>query len=454
MRRRQWMLIPLIIMIVVAGVIFASAPRLEDVFPRQGAEWVPAAIQMELTFSQLMQPGSVEEHLSIDPPRAGAFEWEGKRLVFTPHQDWSRGEVVTIELKAGARSVHGLPMLRGYNWSFTIAPSLLLYLWPADGPADLHTLDPLSGKTVSLTNTPLGVLDYAIGDRGMTIFYSASLEDRGSGIYRLDRVSGETALIFDCPDTECGSLAPSPGTRWLAFTKASPMERDDLPLIQVWLLNLSNGESFPVDESGHLTSIPCWSTDGLLAYYDETEKAFMFYDPGGGLVDRLSNQTGEVGSWSPNGNDFIVPELVLVSLKDASNRIVGVTLSSHLTRYNLVMNSWVDMTRADNLEDMNPVFSPNGIYIAFTRKSLDPNSWTPGRQVWLMRSDGTQAYPLTANADFNHSNLTWSSDSRFIAYVRSDQTALTEPLEVWVYDLEQRNAMRLVIGGYEPQWMP
>ena len=51
------------------------------------------------------------------------------------------------------------------------------------------------------------------------------------------------------------------------------------------------------------------------------------------------------------------------------------------------------------VEDVSPVFSPDGKWIAFARRYLDPLRWTPGRQVWLMRADGTEAVQGHAEGD-------------------------------------------------------
>ena len=113
-----------------------------------------------------------------------------------------------------------------------------------------------------------------------------------------------------------------------------------------------------------------------------------------------------------------------------------------------------DLTQANVLEDGSPVFSPDGSWIAFSRRYLDSARWTPGKQLWLMRPDGSEAHPLTQAGDYNHHDFAWSLDGKQIAYIRFNQTILTEPAELWLINADGSQPLELVKGAYAPQWMP
>jgi Tol biopolymer transport system component len=116
----------------------------------------------------------------------------------------------------------------------------------------------------------------------------------------------------------------------------------------------------------------------------------------------------------------------------------------------------VDLWRTGfgQVEDAAPVYSPDGRWIALARKHLEGDLWTLGRQLWMMRADGSGARALSEEPDYNHSAIAWSADSTTLAYMRFNQGDFTQASEIWVSGLEEGQARRLIIGGYLPQWVP
>ena len=144
------------------------------------------------------------------------------------------------------------------------------------------------------------------------------------------------------------------------------------------------GPTTPLGDLTHAISQPRWSPTGKLAYYDQTSQAYIIYDLQTGSSLRLPNQTGQGGSWSPDGRYFVAAEISITRLNATTE--VGV---SRLLRYDAETGAAVDLTRLDDVEDVNPVFSPDGGLIAFGRKYLDPARWTLGRPLWMMAADGS-----------------------------------------------------------------
>jgi hypothetical protein len=71
-----------------------------------------------------------------------------------------------------------------------------------------------------------------------------------------------------------------------------------------------------------------------------------------------------------------------------------------------------------------------------------------------MAPDGSGALALTSAGLFHHTALAWRPDGTEIAYVRSNQADLNEPPEIWVIPVDGEAAVRLVIGGFAPLWIP
>jgi Tol biopolymer transport system component len=452
----------LLLGLLIAAILLA--PRVVAFYPNPGSLHAPAAAQITLVFSRPMDQSSVETRLSVDPSVRGQFSWEGERLTFRPERPWPEGSTVQVRLAAGGHSTRYLPMLRIQAWSFTVGVPRIAYLWPANGPADVYAR-PVEGEDTSrLTQTELGVYDYNLSRDGATLVYSAERSDGGTDLRLLDLSAGEDRLVLTCSGGErCRAPSLSPAVDTLAFERvtlraegaAGPVSGPS----RVWAISLSPGaQPFRVGPEGHVSSMPVWSPSGRLAYYDNTLAAIVFVDLSAGLAPLayVPSDLGLTGSWSPDGAYLVFPEIVFPATPPAGASDEGaVRFYSHILRAEARSGSVVDLWRPGTglVEDASPAYSPDGQWIAFARKYLEHERWTLGRQLWVMRADGSGAHSLTDEPDFNYSALAWSPDSSTLVYMRFNQADLTQTAEIWTMDLDGQNPRRLIIGGYLPRWL-
>jgi Tol biopolymer transport system component len=478
MRKQLWITLLLGVLLALLVILgyWLGTPHLLSVSPAAGATNVPPGAEVRLNFSRTMQTAAFASFLTFNPAMPGNYSQQGHTLVFTPAQPWPAGVTVQARLLAGASAsgIIALPLPQGSEWSFTIRQPSIVYLYPATDPANLYIQNPLSGATRALINVTGGVLDFDVSADGSLLYYSLR-QDTGSAIYRQSLVaepgSGATPgaaqtgstgpkpeLVLDCTEALCDALALSPKGDYLAYERGMLPGSGQSGNFQVWVLPLTTGEPakpFLAGAGDHQTTQPAWSSAGLLAFYDSNDKAYIFTEPGRGERGRFANQTGQDGVWHPDGHAFLAPEIVFVDT-GSSPSVTGLAprADSHLILYNLDTKTTQDLTPSEGIEDTSPVFSPDGKFLAFARKYLDAKRWTPGRQLWIARVDTREARPLTSEPVYNHYQFTWSLSGDQLAYVRFNQTTLTEPPEIWIMNLLDGTQSRLVVGGYLPRWTP
>jgi Tol biopolymer transport system component len=466
------LLIGLLLAAGLALVFVWQTPKVVGISPAAGARDVTANAVVQVTFSRAMQPETVYSRLRIQPTVRGNFTWLGNTLTFTPDQPWPAGATLQVQLAAGALSDGFLPqpLNSEVRWSFTVRQPRLVFLYPSDGPANIYYQGPNTGENYLLTDTIRGVQDFDVSPDGSAIWYSERNARGGSDIYRLSLPQQETSnqegapeatpavpeLVVECPQALCRAVTLSPKGEYLAYEREALPQAGQATDPQVWMMRLSGADTKPflAGELDHQTILPAWSSQDKLVFYDSTDAAFVLYDPAQGEIDRFSNQTGQPGDWQPDGQAFLAPEILFLDPGPAVVSGLERLADSHLLLHDWQTNTTRDLTQQEGIEDAAPAFAPDGASLAFARKYLDPQRWTPGRQLWLMRLAENVARPLTADPVYHHFDFAWSPDGGWLAYVRFNQTALTEPPEIWITQPLTGQTNLIIRGGYAPQWIP
>ncbi|MBN2550381.1 MAG: PD40 domain-containing protein, partial [Anaerolineales bacterium] len=445
------------IRLLLGGVLFLafaitagywwSLPRLVSYTPADGSRDVSASAPIQITFSRRMDLASIQERLTLQPRIPGDFSWQGSTLVFTPQDPWPAGAAVKVSLAAGSRAAAfpALTLSQEVNWSFAARQPRLVYLFPADGPANIYLLNPFTGESEALTDSPGGVQDFSVSAGGNEIYYSVRSIQGGSEIYRLDlaeltQASGSATavptrglptpkLVFTCLQAACRYPAISPDGSFLAYERTAFFEKDQPKYPQVWVVKLPIADPTAPEpapsragEGLHQTVQPSWSPDDLLTFYDTNTAAFVFLDPLSSQQTLFPNQTGQPGAWHPGGKMYLAPEINFLDANTSSTLTdLQALANSHLILFDRSTGQTQDLTPEEGMEDTSPAFSPDGVYLVFARKFLDLNRWTPGRQAWLLRLDNLQARPLTSEPYYNHFEFSWSPLGDRLAYVRFNQ---------------------------------
>ncbi|MCX6071950.1 MAG: Ig-like domain-containing protein [Chloroflexi bacterium] len=466
MRRRipGWAWLPVGVAVGLAAARLILAPRILERWPAPRAS-VPATAEIRITFDQAMDEASVMERLHVFPSQDGQLRWQGSTLVYRQKESWPSGGTVEVRLDSGARSRRGAGMVMSARWSFTVAEPRLVYLWPADGPAQVYARVLGEADAVPLTATPGGVIDFSIGARGTRVVYVAVLGDDSTELRGLDLIRGQDRLLFTCPaGGSCTSPELSPDGNRLAFVRATAQAGATQQVqSRVWLQEEGTTEPVAVSPEGDVASSPFWSPQGWLSFVDSTRGAILVVDAARGEpftpIAVLPSSLGERGTWSPAGDLLIYPDLLL-PIEEPSDEASGEespgVMETHLFCWDVPSGTLTDLTGVGGwqAEDASLTFTPDGDWVVFSRRLLTPGDGTPGKQLGRMRPDGLQADQLTDEAFINHGPPTAGPQGTLLAYLRFNVEAPLEPAEVWWFDLESRTGNLVAKGGYLPAWIP
>jgi Tol biopolymer transport system component len=465
-----FVIIAAVVLLLAAGAYYViNRPGVVSTFPADSLSNIPASASILIEFSTSMNHESVEKRFSIEPANPGQFSWQENTFQFTPQQPLLPGTDYHFSLQSGARSDSLIPiaMTQPLEVKFTTGQPRLLFLSPSGEQANLFLYDFSNNETIQITNSLSGINGYqAAPDTGM-VYFSQPEGSGSSNIYRVDLnqivdASSEIKYhtVLSCPDASCTNPRLSPSGERMAYERLSfdPAGGHSQP--QVWIVDLSQDSSGdfdlrPAGHPDHQTITPNWSPEGLLSIYDKDEQAFQVLDRSYERLLRIESETGQPGEWYVQGSSFIVPEILFVDEPPANDQTdLDVYAASHLIRYNISEGTVADLTSDDFAEDTMPAFSPDGRYLAFARKFVDSQRWSPGRQIWRLELGSNSSIPLTSQPEINHLDFAWSPDSDRLAYVRFDQTSLIEPTSIWVMDMASGVTVEIIQEGYAPQWLP
>ncbi len=318
-----------------------------------------------------------------------------------------------------------------------------LFRQPLDGPAEQLT-------GVSQPAAP-EVIDFALSPDGRQVVYAAVNGDDGTLLRSLSTAGGGETALLDCAATECTGLVWSPDGQRLIYERR-PLGDSRAGAARLYWLDPTTGDTVPLldaDTPGYGARFSPGSVpDGAwLSYVSPADEGVVLYRLSDGAQRLLSSRVGSPAAFSPDSAAVVVGDVALLEGQAGQEGE-----SSAVYLYRTLLDGDAPRERlspAGAQADSAPTFSPDGQWITFGRAA---SGTATGRQLWLMRADGSEARALTNDPNVFHGPPSWSADGRTLLYQRFD---LSDPVgrpSVWLMDVATGEQRLLAEGGYLPVW--
>jgi TolB protein len=309
-----------------------------------------------------------------------------------------------------------------------------------------------------LTNETAEILSYAPSPDGSQIVYAAAQADGSTTIQLFtlkNRIAGSPQTVLTCDNAECSQPVWHPDGRRLLYERRTP---PGFSRPQLWWLNIATGETMLLlEKKTAVGSNARFSPDGswisFAASPDEGIRLFNFDD--GRSFTFISN-VGTPAAWHPLGKQLLIQNSRTVVFHGKNNSNHREHSHDYATAVSLYLATLE--TQATNLlssdgafDDGNPAWSPDGEWIAFGRRLAQTNT---GRQLWLMRADGSEARPLTNDIAIHFGPPSWSPDGRFLLFQQVNSSRPQTPPSIWMMAIDTDEFSQIVPDGFLPTWLP
>lgn len=415
--------------------------------PAADAEQVSTRARIQIVFDAPIAdvpPTAV----SLDPATPGQLTTRDNTLTFTPDAPLAPDTNYQITVAAESVSARGRTLLEPLTWTFRTGHPRVVYIgWPEESTNQIYVADLDGSPPVQLSQAPSDVLDFAVAPDGSRIAYSVIRDnDGGTDLWIMDADGTNQRELLPCEMAACSSPVWLPNGRRLIYERRNiPTPGAPPGAPRLWWLDLTSGDTVPVFQDSQQLGLGAQiTTDGQwLSYVSPVDQGIQVYnlETGSGLL--IPNQMGSPAVWHPQQ-----PMLALTNIQLDGEQWMIQLLAVDVTTEAVTPLSGEEAA----VDDSSPAWSPDGEWIAFGRK--EPST-AMGRQIWLMRRDGSNAHALTNDPDVHHGPFVWSPDGRSLLYQRYNLTDLYAQPGIWLLDLESGDARQIAFPGSRPiDWLP
>ncbi len=443
----MWGFIGLMVL-AVAGVWLAGdrvGARIVRTLPEVNTTISPNG-QVVIEFAQTMNQASVEGAFSLSPHLSGRFIWKDKTVTFLPQAPFEQGATYTAQLATGAQSATGQTVKQTLSWQFKIREPEVIYISPSSDARELWSLT-LGSQPRPLTSTGGGIYDYAVSPTGDFVAYSVANKAGGLDIWDMGRDGSDQKVLVDCASDRCTAPSWSPDGARLAYSRESPNPVEGQPHgpPRVWIYEMATAQNNPLYQDSQMLGYgPSWSPDGKrLAAWDGGAGSIRVLDLQTNETMLLPSQSGNPGTWSPDGLTMLYDDISLVG----EQPYVKMFIADFATKK--IRPAFNDDTQ---LTDYSvPTWSPDGQWVAAGVKT--PTSGL-GSALWIMHPDGSAGRAVAEDPQYTYGSYKWDPWSSAVIFQRFALNVPYAKPEILLWHMADNSTQVIAQDASLPQWLP
>jgi Tol biopolymer transport system component len=305
----------------------------------------------------------------------------------------------------------------------------------------LFIVNTLGGVPRKLTNAAKGVVDFAVSPDQKQVVYIEQTEEIQYKLWVMNTDGAENRLIASCQEAECGQPVWSPdGQRIVYEHMAINADETTIGISSLWWAEVASGKAQSVFQEDRLPGTnPRWSPNGKWLSY-ATSQGLRLYNLENGESRMIENSLKAATQWSPDSSSILLRDVII-----KQDQYV-----TQLFLYDLAAQTITNLNADENMENTLAAWSPDGKFISVVRRDL---SNPRGDQIWIMRSDGSDARAITNVPAVLHGSLGWSPDGQYLLYdlYLLDTFPIKSRLEM--LNIQTGDVTNLEVDGYNPQWV-
>ncbi|MCB9418262.1 MAG: PD40 domain-containing protein [Ardenticatenaceae bacterium] len=326
-------------------------------------------------------------------------------------------------------------------------PPILYLNWDENGRIQLYQTE-INASPTQLTQSEQDILTFAPSPDDHQIAYST-----GDALWLIDGNGRSLHLLLACAPAQCNQIVWHPDSRRLVYERTEP----GVP-VRLWWLDSESGETVPLQENSNGPSqAASFSADGdWISYVVSPDQGIEFYNFSDGRHFQMPTSLGTPAIWHPTQPTFLYRNQQLTTYHgsddgDHQNHshefVVSMPLLLADTANEGVMPAVI--SEIEPTDDASPAWSPDGEWIVFGRQR--PGT-VNGRQLWLIRADGSEARALTNEPFIHHGIPRWSGNGRYILFQRFDTQNPSARPGIWLLEPATGQTTEIAATGFYPVW--
>lgn len=383
-----------------------------------------------------------EKNIRWEPSVAGKWVWNETKASFWPDAPFQIGQTYTLTIIKGLKDETGRSLRVDGSWPFTIRNPAILYLGQATSAPEIWLANEQGREARQFTQSGGKILDFAAFPSGSQVVYSATNEQGGADLWLVDRGGGSGRKLLDCAADLCMQPAVAPDESAITFSRI----RESAPLGEIWLFDLSSGESEALYKDQVVSGIdPDWSPQGqYLQFYDPEFSRIHILDLKNNRVSLVSTNQQGIGSWSPDGQKLLITR--------SENTAFGVPYVEFY-EVNLASGEAELIHPADlgQVDASRPIYTPDGTALAMALRGLVDS---PNKQLWLAPLDGHESQPITDDPGASYAAYSWDSSGTILLFQRFQLESSQSKPQVMIWQKDTRSFIEVAQDAASPQWLP